>query len=535
MSTEVGEMSQQDVFSLNRLGNVLKNISKDKWNEKLFGDILWELDELVIEIDACNNIDDVISQSVYVESELWDVIFNILKAYSEINHKEVDQNINFNKKPDRVFQDGENVFSCLKNKLLSLQVKSSYTEQDLDEIIWLILMMFDELQRSWYIQCDLRTILWDVQKKFIRRYEGIKRWELSLEDKRQNDVRWEDCKKIEKDEKEEKSAKRKLEYEKGSNINKVLRSLDLDKITLEPIESLDNIDKQTTVVVLQKFASKEVLNLLTRMWLETTFSRKGFLSIKLKNGEKVVFIKSKDIDSTQGFTDVEKYAKDVFYIWWSDMVRKYQAMNWEDSLISLSNIDWELFFWTKTELLPLMDKKSVDLMVGWDFPNVVATKFKAIISEKAIKELGKIKKLYSIDSNSEALLQILRLKHPEAVISGVEIVQSWASVEDTHNYMLREESEKIVIYKPTTRNPWSDFSTEDIYKVISKPDSKLLNFVKTIQTNIDVELCQVNKETKDKVNEILNTTDEKSVKTFLINLMNLREKELAQFKKIKTC
>lgn len=530
------------------LTNVLVNVSKWKTIGKLIIDLEVEFSEMIEEIKKCNKVDDLSKQSVYIESEFWDVVFNLLKIFFEKDlNIELDNILNCSKSID--YKSIEDLFTIFSENVNKLRKKSmtktlKIINKDVDKIqefelkylLEILKAIYLELKNKWYVKLDFEEIFNNLSKKFERRYSKIKRWDITQSDWDFNNIWWEWCKSLEKKEKQKESRKRVLWYYKSLSKYKVFDLLRPKLFIGNAVRNLQEIDKSTFVIVFNKALMNEIVLIMEKLWTILSFSRKWFSSISISNWDKIVFIPTKWIESMSTFVDIENKAKKVYYIWWEDMTKKYQSIYWSESLVNIEQIKSEQIFWTKTELLLLADKDSTDKIISWANPSIIATKFSPILTNNAIKKLNNEVKIVSVDSNSESLVQVLKWNNIDKVVAAVEIVQSWSSVKDTNNYIFRKEIidwiDRIIVYKPCQRKPWEDFSTKDIYKVIDNPKKELMDFIKVIQLEVNVNFSMINTQTKRNINEILSKTDLNSLDRFLKMLFKVRWKELANFKKI---
>ncbi len=530
------------------LKDVLVNVSKWKTIGKLVIDIEVEFLEMIEEMKKCNKIDDLSKQSVYIESEFGDVVFNLLKIFFEKDSNTKLENI-VNSSNYINYESIEDLFSIFRENInilrkrntdRTLKLNEKYVDKieyyELKNIFRILITIYSELKNRWYVKLDYEEILNNISKKFERRYREIKRWNLSKKDKDFNDIWWEWCKANEEKEKKQESKERELWYQKSLSKWKVFDLLKDEFFINGVIDNLQEVDKNTTIIVFNKVIINEIVLSMKKMWCDLCFSRKWFSSINLSNWEKLVFISTKWIESMTSFSDIEEKAKNVYYIWWEDMTKKYQSINWEKSLVNLEQIESELIFWTKTELLLLADKDSTDKIISWENPSIIATKFSPILTKNATKKLKSEVEIISVDSNSESLVQVLKWNNPWDIIAAVEIVQSGSSVKDTDNYIFRNEfkgwKDVIVVYKPCQRKPWEDFSTKDIYNILENPSKELFDFIKALQLEVNVNLAMINNMTKRKMDEILSKNDKNTLDRLIRLLFKKRWKELANFKKI---
>lgn len=518
----------------NNLDNILQNISKNKSLDKLFWDLENEVQELKNEIKKCKKTDDLAKQSVYIEIEFWDLLFNLLKIFFEKDKKltiaKILNNLwnTENKEIEKMFFELEEKVGNYKNisNIDNLEIKNLYA------LLQILTNIYFKLKDLWFVESNFQELFQIITKKYERRYKMIKRWDLNDDEKEFNEIWWDWCKKIEEKELKEKSKNRNFKYTKSLLKDKILNLLEKSIVWNDIIKDLQEINSETFVIIFNKALIDEIILFIGKLWVQINFSRKWFTSLEFRSWEKIVLIPTKWIESMTAFSEIKEKTNKIYYIWWQDLIEKYKSINWEWSLKNLSNIPSNLIFGTKTQLLLLADKDSTDKIISWKNINIIATKFSPILTKKATKSLSYNAEVKTVDSNSEAMVQVLKNIYPKNVVTSVEIVQSWASVEDTNNYIFRLENidwkEFIVIYKPCKREVWKDFSRENIYKTIENPSEDLKWFIKSLQLEIDVNLVYF----ENKVWNIIDKKEKIRFEKILKYIFENRKTDLMKFNPI---
>jgi len=260
-------------------------------------------------------------------------------------------------------------------------------------------------------------------------------------------------------------------------------------ISYDSLSINEILSPEKTVVQVQKTILPFIDIILKKwFWIEKNISSRFWRSwvsqISLKEYWDIIFIISKWTDSVETFAPISDY-----YIWWSDIVRKMNAV-WKSTLTKIAETPGEVLWKYKTELLLLVGNQSIRSL--WNLSNFeiekLYTKFSPILTQytlSKIPDIYKIPHIQETDSNSELAIQI---SEQEGKISwAVEIIQSGKSILSTNNYVIQNGK----IYKPSMRSLDSgEFTWEIIWEV--SPDSQAWMIANWIQTEINIDLCKFN-------------------------------------------
>lgn len=252
----------------------------------------------------------------------------------------------------------------------------------------------------------------------------------------------------------------------------------------------DILSPEKTVLQVQKITLKFIDIILEQwFWIEKKVSklfwRSWVIQLSLKEYWDIIMITSKWTDSLNAFSNISD-----FYLWWSDIVEKMNAIR-KNTLKKITQTPGEVLWKYKTELLLLIWSDSIQKNTDLNTLQIqkLYTKFSPILTQYNISKLPLkyIKpEILETDSNSELAVQIWE---SEWNISwAVEIIQSWKSAVSTNNYIVRNEK----IYEPSTRCPdTGSFTWNIIWKL--EPESQIWMIAKRIQTEINIDLCKFNK------------------------------------------
>jgi len=258
-------------------------------------------------------------------------------------------------------------------------------------------------------------------------------------------------------------------------------------ISYDSLSINEILSPEKTVVQVQKTILPFIDIILKKwFWIEKNISSRFWRSwvsqISLKEYWDIIFIISKWTDSVETFAPISDY-----YIWWSDIVRKMNAV-WKSTLTKIVETPGEVLWKYKTELLLLIGKQSISSI--WDINNIeiekLYTKFSPILTQytlSKIPEKYKTPHIQETDSNSELAIQI---SEREGKVSwAVEIIQSGKSVVSTNNCVIQNGK----IYKPGLRSlDTGKFTWEIIWEV--SPNSQVWMIANGVQTEINIYLCK---------------------------------------------
>lgn len=280
--------------------------------------------------------------------------------------------------------------------------------------------------------------------------------------------------------------------------------------TMKYFETLDlkqELNSETPILLVQKSAVETIDWILQEIWikdenviLKDYLLRTGFLKINSKDYWQLVIYGTKWADSTM---IASQYLWDYF-LWWWDIWEKVwcRGINFQKIAEIASNVMWKY----KTELMVLIWANSVNRLIEkWQINrwwlssfeiDMLATKFKATLTKRAIEELKKINEEFKktmkiptidvVDSNSEMVVQMFENFFSDIIAASIEIVQSWNSLIATNNTVIKDWK----LYMPSKRDiiTW-EFEWEIITEI--DLESQIWILSNNIQSEIDMNLYKI--------------------------------------------